>query len=119
MEQTFMEFILESVQYPKRIWYLDDNDVWTKTMNGWGICADFQEAIMDPAVRCQRDSYLCNEIIRERVENCFISLTGVRRASHHLAAGKPLSLRPYVWVEDEQISLTEWMERQGIGLDDL
>ena len=114
-----MEYILESVQYPKCVWYLDDYEVWTETMNGWGICADFQEAIMDPAVTWQRDSYLCNEIIRERATNAFGDLSGIRRTSHNRAAGKPLSLWPYVWVEDEEISLTEWMERQGIGLEDL
>nr|CEG04723.1 unnamed protein product [Fusarium clavum]CEG05821.1 unnamed protein product [Fusarium clavum] len=118
MDRTFLDYILEVVQFPRAI-YDEDDAVWTKAMDGWGISAKVQNAIMDPEFSGIRHTYTCNDIIRENVANCYGTLTSLRNTSHARAAGKRPSYPDRVLVGDEILPLTEWMERQGIGLEDL
>ncbi|KAJ4129876.1 hypothetical protein NW768_006846 [Fusarium equiseti] len=118
MEQTFLDYILEVIQFPKRV-YDEDDTVWTEAMEYWGISAKVQNGIMDPEFRSIRLTYVCNDIIREMVESCYGTLMSLRKTSHDRAAGKRPSFPKRVLVGDEIVLLTEWMERQGIGLEDL
>ncbi|KAI1073111.1 hypothetical protein LB507_009111 [Fusarium sp. FIESC RH6] len=118
MEQTFMDYIVEHVEFPRNI-YDGDDAVWTKAMDGWGISAKVQDGIMDPEYTGIRHTYTCNDIIRENVEACYGTLTSLRKNSHDRAAGKPISFPDRVLVGDEILPLTEWMEREGVSLEDL
>ena len=119
MEQVFLDYILEYVQYPKSVYDEEVDTVWTEAMDGWGISVELQEAIMDPIFRAQRLDFTCNEVVKDSIIMRYEGLWSVSGVSHDRAAGKTRPLPDFAVGDDGEVSFTEWIEQQGIILEDL
>jgi hypothetical protein len=113
MEEVFLDYILEHVEYSKDLLDDDDLSAWKQAMESWGIAEDLRDDILDPESDWVRSRNTCNEWIRESVFMSYVGLKSIRKASHDRAAGKPPVIPKTIVTDDGEIPLAEYVQRHG------
>jgi hypothetical protein len=110
MEEVFIDYILEYVEYPNDVYSNNDAAVWKSTMEVWGTSKELQDAILDPLFEMERGGITCNGCIIDTVYMRYRGLKSVRKNSHDRATGKSFIIPKTVQTDDGEMPLEEYLK---------